>query len=42
MMYILMRSPGVFISQITASFLALNTLDNVIFVVGVLAVVVYY
>ncbi|HHX27998.1 MAG: hypothetical protein ACOX5Q_10550 [Bacillota bacterium] len=40
--YILVRNPGVFISQITASFLALNKLNNLIFVVGVIAVVVYF
>ncbi|NLA61525.1 MAG: hypothetical protein GX863_10630 [Firmicutes bacterium] len=40
--YILTRNPGVFISQITASFLALNKLNNVVFVVGVISVVVYF
>ena len=40
--YILVRNPGVFISQITASFLALNRSNNLIFVVGVIAVVVYF
>jgi hypothetical protein len=40
--YILTKNPGVFISQITASFLALNTLNNVIFVLGVISVTVYF
>jgi hypothetical protein len=32
--YIFTRNPAVFISQISASFMSLNTVDNIIFVVG--------
>lgn len=40
--YIFTRTPAVFISQISATFLALNTVNNIIFVIGVAAVVVYF
>ncbi|HHY69197.1 MAG TPA: hypothetical protein GYA09_03220 [Firmicutes bacterium] len=40
--YILARQPAVFFSQIRASFLSLNTVNNVIFVVGILSVIVYF
>ena len=40
--YIFTRTPAVFLSQISATFLSLNTVNNIIFVVGVIAVVVYF
>ena len=40
--YIFTRTPAVFLSQISATFMALNTVNNIIFVTGVVAVVVYF
>lgn len=40
--YIFTKTPGVFLSQILATFLSLNTVNNIIFVAGVLAVTVYF
>jgi len=40
--YVLTRNPATFISQITATFMPLNTVNNIVFVVGVLFVVVYF
>ncbi|MGI6642684.1 MAG: hypothetical protein ACOX3V_01490 [Bacillota bacterium] len=39
--YIFTRNPAVFITQISASFMSLNTVDNIIFVVGLLSVIAY-
>lgn len=40
--YILTRNPAIFLSQITATFLSLRSVNNVIFVAGVLSAVVYF
>ena len=40
--YIFTRTPAVFLSQISATFMSLNKVNNIIFVAGVLAVVVYF
>ncbi len=40
--YILTRQPAVFFSQIQASFLQLNSINNIIFVLGVVTVLAYF
>jgi len=40
--YIFTRTPGVFVSQIQATFLSLNTLNNILFVIGVVTVLAYF
>lgn len=40
--YIFTRTPGVFISQIQATFLSLNTVNNFLFVLGVVTVLSYF
>ncbi len=40
--YIFTRTPAVFISQISATFMSLNTVNNIIFVVGAVCTVVYF
>ncbi len=40
--YIFTRTPAVFISQISASFMALNNVNNIIFVIGLLTVTAYF
>ncbi|MGI6642577.1 MAG: hypothetical protein ACOX3V_00940 [Bacillota bacterium] len=40
--YIFTRTPAVFISQISATFLSLNNINNIIFVIGVVTAVVYF
>ncbi len=40
--YILTKNPGLFLSQVQATFMSLNTVNNVIFVTGVLTVLGYF
>jgi hypothetical protein len=40
--YVLTRNPATFISQIAATFMPLNTINNIVFVTGVVAVIVYF
>lgn len=40
--YIFTRTPGVFISQIQATFMSLNTVNSILFVVGVITVLAYF
>lgn len=40
--YIFSRTPGVFISQIQATFMSLNKVNNIVFVIGVVTVLAYF
>ncbi len=40
--YIFTKSPAIVFSQIQATFIAANTVNNVLFIIGVLAVVMYF
>lgn len=40
--YVLTKTPTLFFSQIQATFLSLNTINNILFVIGVITVVVYF
>lgn len=40
--YILTRQPGLLMSQIQATFLSLNTINNILFVIGAVTVLVYF
>jgi len=40
--YVLTKTPAIFFTQIQATFLSLNTINNILFVIGVITVVVYF
>jgi hypothetical protein len=40
--YILTRNPGLFLSQVKATFLSLNNINNIIFVLGVVTAIAYF